>query len=111
MRKKRLIFTLLYDGEYFVLSRNFRLQKVGDLEWIEKYYNFKEIAFSIDELILLNVSRNRREIIEFCEIVKKIVKNIFVPISVGGGISNIDDVALLFFSGADKVVLNTSLKD
>ncbi len=31
MLKKRLIFTLLYDRGSFMLSRNFRLQKVGDV--------------------------------------------------------------------------------
>ena len=36
MPKKRLIFILLYKDGGFHLSRNFRLQKVGDTEWLEK---------------------------------------------------------------------------
>ncbi len=36
MLKRRVIFTLLFYEGYFVLSRNFRLQKVGDLNWIKK---------------------------------------------------------------------------
>ena len=39
MLKKRVIFTLLYENGYFVLSRNFRLQKIGDLNWLKKNYN------------------------------------------------------------------------
>mgnify|MGYP000167310910 CR=1 FL=1 len=54
MLKKRVIFTLLYDSGYFMLSRNFRLQKVGDMQWLKKNYNFSHIAFSIDELIILS---------------------------------------------------------
>ena len=61
MLKKRVIFTLLYDNGSFMLSRNFRLQKVGDLEWLKKNYNFSKLAFSIDELVLLDVTRTKRD--------------------------------------------------
>ena len=47
MLKKRIIFTLLYDQGTFVLSRNFRLQKVGDLSWLKENYDFSRVAFSI----------------------------------------------------------------
>ena len=39
MLKKRVIFTLLYDNGNFMLSRNFRLQKVGDMKWLKKKSN------------------------------------------------------------------------
>ena len=42
MLKKRVIFTLLYDSGSFMLSRNFRLQKVGDIQWLKKNYNFSK---------------------------------------------------------------------
>ena len=58
MLKKRLIFILLYQQENFYLSRNFQLQKVGNLDWL-KNYNFSLIAKSIDELIILDVSRKK----------------------------------------------------
>ena len=60
MLKKRLIFTLLVDGEDFVLSRNFTLQKVGNIEWLLKNFNFLKISSFIDELIILNV-RNKKK--------------------------------------------------
>ena len=59
MLKKRLIFILLYQHENFYLSRNFQLQKVGNLDWLKKNYNFSLIAKSIDELIILDVSRKK----------------------------------------------------
>src|SRR4030065_445929 len=45
MSKKRLIFTLLYNDGGFMLSRNFRLQRAGGIEWLKNNYNFKNTAF------------------------------------------------------------------
>ena len=107
--KKRIIFTLLFCKDYFYLSRNFRLQKIGDLDWLKCNYNFNNVSFYIDELIILNVSRDSGNILDFCEIIKEISKEIFVPLSVGGGVNSLDDVRNLFSSGADKVVINNNL--
>lgn len=111
MRKKRLIFTLLYNEGYFMLSRNFRLQKVGNLEWIENNYNFENIAFSIDELIILNVNRNERNLIEFSKTITKLISNVFVPVAVGGGVTSMEYAKTLFMSGADKIVINSILTE
>ena len=107
--KKRIIFTLLYSSGKFVLSRNFRLQNIGNLNWLIKNYNFNNVSFFIDELIILDVSRGERNITHFSEVIKIISQDIFVPISAGGGISSLKDVKTLLESGADKVVLNTNL--
>ena len=48
MLKKRLIFILLYKNGNFYLSRNFRLQKVGGVDWLLKNYNFEKIVTAID---------------------------------------------------------------
>jgi len=109
MRKKRLIYTLLYNKGHFMLSRNFRLQKVGDFKWLKKHYNFEEIAFSIDELIILDVTREGRDINEFSAVVKEVIKNVFIPVTCGGGIRTLNDAKLLLNSGADKIVVNTTL--
>ena len=65
MLKKRVIFTLLYDNGSFMLSRNFRLQRVGDLEWLKKNYNFSKISFSIDELVILILVEQKEIIKDF----------------------------------------------
>jgi len=109
MVKKRLVFTLLHDGEDFVLSRNFRLQKVGNLEWLRKNYRFENTARSIDELIILNVNRDPTSISTFAEVLKAVTHGCFVPVSAGGGVRSTEDAALLLRSGADKIVLNTIL--
>lgn len=107
MLRKRIIFTLLYDHGQFMLSRNFRLQKVGDIAWLEKNYNFSHIAFSIDELVVLDVSRGERNFGDFCECLKRLTKGCFVPISAGGGIRDLEQAKELLRSGADKIVVNT----
>jgi len=111
MLKKRLIFTLLYDSGYFMLSRNFRLQRVGNLEWLQKNYNFSHIAFYIDELIVLDVTRDNRDLIQFSETLKELSACCFVPIAAGGGGRSVDNARSLLRSGADKVVINTPLID
>lgn len=109
MLKKRMIFTLLYDQGSFMLSRNFRLQRVGSLEWLQKNYNFSRIAFSIDELVVLDVSRGERGMSRFCEHLKALTAGCFVPIAAGGGVRSVEQARLLLRSGADKVVVNTVL--
>ena len=92
-----------------MLSRNFRLQKVGDLKWLKTNYDFSHISFSIDELIVLDVTRVSRSTEDFCEALKDLTEGCFVPISAGGGIRSIDQARALLRSGADKVVVNSPL--
>ena len=109
MLKKRLIFTLLYNSGIFSLSRNFRLQNVGDIKWLNENYNFNYISKYIDELIVLDVSRSKRDINAFSNILKTLTEKVFVPISSGGGIRKYEDAKILLDSGADKVIINSSL--
>ena len=109
MLKKRLIFALLWRGGKFCLSRNFKLQQAGDLGWIEKNYNFKVIASAIDELVVLNVTRGDKAMETFAAQVTDHTRGCFVPLAAGGGIRSMDDALLLLRSGADKLIVNTTL--
>jgi cyclase len=109
MLKKRLIFTLLYHQRHFMLSRNFRLQKVGTLDWLQKNYDFSHISYSIDELIVLNVDRQGGDQAAFCDALRTLAKGCFVPIAAGGGVRTVADAQALLRSGADKLVVNTPL--
>lgn len=111
MLKKRIIFTLLYENGSFMLSRNFRLQRVGDKNWLQKNYNFSNISFFIDELIILDVSRTKRNLERFCEHIRALTEGCFVPIAAGGGICSIQQAQILLRSGADKIVINSLLAD
>ena len=107
--KKRLIFTLLYQDGFFVQSRNFRLQKVGNISWLMNNYNFATISTSIDELVMLDVSRGSKRMPEFIEAAKEICQDLFIPLALGGGISSFEDAATMFKNGADKLVINSAI--
>ena len=49
---KRVIYSLLYSKGFFHLSRNFRLQQVGDVEWLKNNFGFGETCDYIDELMI-----------------------------------------------------------
>ena len=109
MLKKRIIFTLLYCDGHFIQSRNFNIQKVGDVNWLEKNYDFKQISYFIDELIILDISRNKKNLSAFLKNLHLISKFCFMPISVGGGINDFNIVRKILSNGADKVVINSNL--
>jgi len=111
MLKKRVIFTLLYDDGDFVLSRNFRLQKVGNLRWLQKNYNFSQIAFSIDELIILDVTRGERDVDKFHDHVRSLSEECFIPIAAGGGVRTVEHAYRLLRFGADKIVVNSLISE
>ena len=92
-----------------MLSRNFRLQKIGDLKWLETNYGFSEVGYSIDELIVLDVSRTPRDRQAFCETLKALTFDCFAPIAAGGAVNSVKEAHDLLRSGADKVVVNTAL--
>ena len=111
MLRKRLIFTLIYCDGFFMQSRNFSLQKVGNIDWLNENYQFKKKSFSIDELIILDVSRDKKMTDNFLSVVENLAMGCFIPISVGGGIDSLQKCKLLFSKGADKLIINSALKN
>lgn len=107
MLKKRLIFTLLYKDGDFCLSRNFRLQRVGNVSWLLDSYSFKNLAGAIDELVILDLSSINSEKNRFLLDISRVLEDFFIPVSIGGNIHNIQDAKLMFSNGADKIILNT----
>ena len=105
---KRIIYALLYSKGFFYLSRNFQLQRVGNVDWLKNNFGFGETCDFIDELIIILVTKNpdKKEISNYFNDVKKIREKIFVPITLGGGIRNFEHAKECFFNGADKVLLN-----
>lgn len=108
MNFKRIIYALLYSEGKFHLSRNFSLQKVGDISWLKNNFGFGETCDYIDELIIIDVTRNSNEIDKkkFIKDVNQLREKIFVPITLGGGIRSLKDAKLFFENGADKVMIN-----
>ncbi len=61
-----------------------------------------------DELVFLDITATVEKRKMLVELVKRIAANINIPFTVGGGISSVEDVALLLQNGADKVSVNTA---
>ena len=91
MNFKRIIYALLYTKGQFHLSRNFSLQRVGDVEWLKKNYGFGETCNFIDELMIINVSDNtsEKDMELFFKDINYLREKIFVPITLGVGIRNL----------------------
>jgi len=106
MLKKRVIFVLLYFEGVFCISRNFRIQKIGDINWLLTNYNFSHISCYIDELAILNLDTDTLRKDSFLKDLNIIIKNCFLPISIGGNINCLLDAKILFDYGADKVIIN-----
>ena len=66
-----------------MLSRNFRLQKVGDINWLFKNYDFLNLTNYIDEIIILNTSKKKIQK-DFLDTINIISKTNFIPIVAGG---------------------------
>lgn len=69
----------------------------------QKYYNE-----NIDEIIFQDVVASLYKKNNLPSLIKRISENVFIPITCGGGISNIDNISELLINGADRVLINTS---
>ena len=109
MITSRLCFVLLYSENTFNLSRNFNLQKVGNTNWVIENYDFAEMSKSIDELIILNISKNNtHNYDQFISDIKPLIEKSFMPVAIGGGITDYPVAKKYFDNGADKIVINSS---
>lgn len=61
-----------------------------------------------DELVFLDITATNEKRKTLSELVTRIAQNINIPFTVGGGISNVEDVSILLNAGADKISVNTS---
>ena len=103
---KRIIFVLLHSHGHFMLSRNFRLQRVGDINWLLRNYEIRRVSQGIDELIILDVSAPESNRDLFYSDVARVVEECFIPVAVGGNLRTLQDIDECFAAGSDKIVLN-----
>lgn len=106
---KRMIFGLLYRDGSYVLSRNFRLQRIGDIGWVLNNYGILEVSQGIDELMILDVSSGEATRDRFRYEVAALAEECFVPVTVGGRVRSVQEADQLFAVGADKVLVNTAI--
>lgn len=80
------------------------LKDAGDPVEIAKRYNVE----GADELVFLDItaSSDQREIL--LDVVTKTAEQVFIPLTVGGGVRTVEDFRILLSAGADKVSVNTA---
>lgn len=102
---KRIIPCLDVDKGRVVKGVNFlNIRDAGDPVEIAKRYD-KEGA---DEITMLDITASHETRDTTYKTVESIASQVFMPLTVGGGVRNIDDIKKLLRSGADKVSINTS---
>ncbi len=104
MVAKRIITTLMLNNGILFRSKEFHPDYRYTLNFVDMW--------SVDELVILDISRNN--IFEsdekklFLDEMKNISKNAYIPVTVGGGIRKLQDIEKLLKNGADKIILNTA---
>tara|TARA_B110000014_G_scaffold246957_1_gene220113 strand:- start:4392 stop:5222 length:831 start_codon:yes stop_codon:yes gene_type:complete len=105
MLTKRIIPCLDVDNGRVVKGVSFvNLRDAGDPAELAKFYD-KEGA---DELVFLDITASSDYRDTMVEVVRDVSEEVFIPLTVGGGIRQISDVRRMLEAGADKVSLNTA---
>ena len=105
MLTKRIIPCLDVKDGRVVKGINFvNLIDAGDPVECAKAYS----DLNADELVFLDItasSDNRNTIVD---VIRNVAKNVFIPLTVGGGIRTVDDMRKILMAGADKISINSS---
>ncbi len=105
MLAKRIIACLDVDEGRVVKGVNFvDIVDAGDPVEAAKRYNDE----GVDELVFLDITASSQKRKTMIDVVEKTANQLFIPLTVGGGISSIDDIKDLLSAGADKVAVNTA---
>jgi len=101
----RVIPCLDVDGGRVVKGINFEdLRDAGDPVELAKVYD----AEGADELTFLDISASHEGRATTLEMVSRTAEQVFIPLTVGGGVSSVADVDRLLRAGADKIAVNTA---
>jgi cyclase len=102
---KRIIPCLDVDAGRVVKGVNFvDIRDAGDPVEIAQRYNEQ----GADEITFLDITASHEERDTTVHTVEDIASEVFIPLTVGGGIRKIEDIRLMLTAGADKVAINTA---
>ena len=105
MLTKRIIPCLDVKGGRVVKGVSFvNLIDAGDPVENAKFYDEQ----GADELTFLDITASHEERSIILDVVRRTAEQVFMPLTVGGGIKNLDDIRNLLLAGADKVSINTT---
>ncbi len=105
MLAKRVIPCLDVNAGRVVKGTNFlNLRDAGDPVEVAARYE-REGA---DELVFLDITASHEQRGIMLDVVRRTAEQVFMPLTVGGGIRNLDDIRMLLQAGCDKVSINTA---
>ena len=101
----RVIPCLDVNAGRVVKGTNFvDLRDAGDPVEIAKRYNVE----GADEVVFLDITASSDKRAITLDVVRKTAEQVFIPLTVGGGIRTVDDMRTLLKAGADKISINTA---
>tara|TARA_R110002049_G_scaffold185580_3_gene353847 strand:- start:93356 stop:94123 length:768 start_codon:yes stop_codon:yes gene_type:complete len=105
MLAARVIPCLDVHGGRVVKGTNFvNLRDAGDPVEVARRYE----AEGADELVFLDITASHEERDIILDVVRRTAEQVFMPLTVGGGVRSIDDVRALLSAGCDKVSINSA---
>ncbi len=105
MHTKRIIPCLDVNNGRVVKGVNFvNLRDAGDPVEIASYYN-RSLA---DEIVFLDITASSDARNIMLDVVSRTAEEVFIPLTVGGGIRTIDDFRAILSAGADKISVNSA---
>ncbi len=105
MLAKRIIPCLDVSAGRVVKGVNFiNLRDAGDPVAVAKKYNDD----GADEITFLDITASSDQRDMILDVITKVADQVFIPLTVGGGVRQVDDVRRLMNAGADKVSINTA---
>lgn len=105
MLAKRIIPCLDVDDGRVVKGIKFKeIRDAGDPVELARFYNQQ----GADELVFLDIGASYKSRETLIDVVRQVSNEVFIPLTVGGGIRSTDDMRNLLLAGADKVAMCTS---
>ena len=105
MVSKRIIPCLdVKDGRVVKGVRFINLRDAGDPVEVAKKYSEE----GADEITFLDITASHEERKTMVDVVERTASEVFVPLTVGGGLRTVEDVRELLLAGADKITINTA---
>lgn len=105
MLTKRIIPCLdVKDGRVVKGVKFLNLRDAGDPVEVAQFYDKEEA----DEIVFLDITASFEKRNIMLDVVKRTAETVFMPLTVGGGIRNLEDIRQLLKAGADKVSINTA---
>ena len=102
---KRVIPIVLLDGYSVLKTIEFKVRRnLGNPITVVRIYNSRKV----DELILLDIDASKEKRAIDLHTVNAVAAECFMPLTVGGGVKNCDDISSILKAGADKVSINSS---